>query len=731
MNCLRQRRRGRAVVARGRHAVLALIVMLVIASLASAGRASAAGTKPIEYIQGQVTATAVVGAAGTMTVSASTGVFHDYLFFGDGSGFRVWIDQPAQPFDIDEPGFVGGPYEPLSYQTSVACWRAHTVTVEAVVDTDTEILIFQTTVTSTSSACPAINVSSPTLLEGDAGTTQTFDFFVEPAQPLNGLTLFSADTADGSASAPEDYEAVSDTGNIYTNGFVVSVTVNGDNLLEDDEYFVLDVSLPNVGQVAEGVGTILNDDGSVVPNVAVSSSTSPSVFGQNVALTATVSPTSPMTHTPTGSVTLSDGATPLATVELTDGSATYTTAGLAVGSHPIVASYSGDGRNFDPADSPPFAQSVDVAASATTLSSSPQPSVVGHAVTLTATVTAVSPGAGTPTGSVSFGDGAAPLGTADLDSGGLARLDASLSDIGAHVITAHYSGDSDFAPSDAPYLTQDVVANHTVSVGDSAVLEATQKKYCGGGPFCNDVRYISFPITLSDPSTVPITVEYRIQGISATAGTQSLSTAGVDVNDTGGSLHTVKFSPSVATGLTPVQKYIAVKIYTDSRVEPDETFSVTLSNPTGGYALGRAQGTGTIIDDDSITGIAAAIGDSSVVEGNSGKNRSAKFVVSLSAQATQSFTFSYAVTSISAHYANKATDPTADYFGKATGTISFLTYPTNGLTPTVKTFTIPIYPDTRIEPDETFLITLTSSDLPAGVTLIRPSGIGTILNDDG
>src|SRR5206468_12654809 len=54
------------------------------------------------------------------------------------------------------------------------------------------------------------------------------------------------------------------------------------------------------------------------------------------------------------------------------------------------------------------------ASTSTTLTSSPNPSTTGQAVTLTATVSPVAPATGTPTGSVTFKDGAATIGTGTL-----------------------------------------------------------------------------------------------------------------------------------------------------------------------------------------------------------------------------------------------------------------------------------------------------------------------------
>ncbi|WP_030356030.1 Ig-like domain-containing protein, partial [Streptomyces scopuliridis] len=94
----------------------------------------------------------------------------------------------------------------------------------------------------------------------------------------------------------------------------------------------------------------------------------------------------------------------LGTATLTGGVTTFTTSTLSVGSHSLTAVYNGN-VNFAGSTSPIDPQTVNKAATSTALTSAPDPSVFGQPKTLTATVTAVPPGAGTPTGTVSFFDG--------------------------------------------------------------------------------------------------------------------------------------------------------------------------------------------------------------------------------------------------------------------------------------------------------------------------------------
>src|SRR5204862_3136957 len=133
---------------------------------------------------------------------------------------------------------------------------------------------------------------------------------------------------------------------------------------------------------------------------------------------------------PTGTVTFKDGATALATNSLSAGQATYTNSALSVGAHSITAVYNGD-VNFNTSTNSPLTQTVSKADTTNTLASSVNPSVFGQPVIFTNTVSAVSPGSGTPTGTVTFKDGTTPLATNTLVSG-VARYTNATSSVAAH-----------------------------------------------------------------------------------------------------------------------------------------------------------------------------------------------------------------------------------------------------------------------------------------------------------
>ena len=100
---------------------------------------------------------------------------------------------------------------------------------------------------------------------------------------------------------------------------------------------------------------------------------------------------------------------------------------------------------------------VTLPGTSTTLVSSVNPAALGQAITFTATVAPLT-GSTTPTGTVTFTDGATPLGTGPLNAGGVATFSTSSLGAGSHLITAVYGGDTGFTTSTSAVLTQVVNA---------------------------------------------------------------------------------------------------------------------------------------------------------------------------------------------------------------------------------------------------------------------------------
>ncbi|HLH30720.1 MAG TPA: Ig-like domain-containing protein, partial [Terriglobia bacterium] len=183
------------------------------------------------------------------------------------------------------------------------------------------------------------------------------------------------------------------------------------------------------------------------------SSLNPANVGQSIGFTVTV--TAATGGIPSGAVTFRDGTTSIGSGTLNaSGQAVFTTSTLTAGTHPITAVYAGNAV-FATSTSTAVTQLVNATgtSTATVVTSSVQPSTTGQAVTLRAAVTASS---GSPSGTVTFMDGASPLGTGTL-SGGAALLTTSALAAGFHIITAVYSGGGTFAGSASPILYQVVI----------------------------------------------------------------------------------------------------------------------------------------------------------------------------------------------------------------------------------------------------------------------------------
>jgi len=117
-------------------------------------------------------------------------------------------------------------------------------------------------------------------------------------------------------------------------------------------------------------------------------------------------------------------------------------------------SYNGS-TDFNTSTSGVLAQTVNKATTKTTLVSSHNPSVFGQSVTFTATVAAVAPGSGTPTGTVTFKNGGTVFGSGTLVSGKV-TFSTSILTRGTHSITTVYAGSVDHLGSTSGALMQTV-----------------------------------------------------------------------------------------------------------------------------------------------------------------------------------------------------------------------------------------------------------------------------------
>jgi hypothetical protein len=189
---------------------------------------------------------------------------------------------------------------------------------------------------------------------------------------------------------------------------------------------------------------------------ALSSSSSPSVAGMSVVLTAIVRALPAGDAAPSGAVTFADGNVALGTSSIGPGGvAVLTTSALAVGSHTLSVSYSGD-AGFEGSASLGLSQTVNRDGATVVLVSSANPSVFGTAVTFTATVAAATTGS-VPVGAVTFRDGFTVLATGTLDPSGTASFETAALSGGSHTISVSYDSSPDHTTSVVASVTQTVM----------------------------------------------------------------------------------------------------------------------------------------------------------------------------------------------------------------------------------------------------------------------------------
>jgi hypothetical protein len=264
-------------------------------------------------------------------------------------------------------------------------------------------------------------------------------------------------------------------------------------------------------------------------STSLAASVNPSVFGQAVTFTATVTSATPGTIT--GTVTFKDGATVLGSGVVSSGKATLLASALVPGVHSITAVYSGN-ATYGTSTSPPLSHTVNKAASSTSVTSSHNPSVFGQSVTFTATVAAVPPGSGTPTGTVTFKNGLTVLSSVALVSG-KATFAISALTAGTRSITATYNSNLDFNASTSAALTQTVNKAAT-----STMLKSSMNPSTAGFPVPFTVTVAAIApgsgtptgsVTLKDGTTVLQTLSLSggtaLFSIPLTHGTHSITAA--------------------------------------------------------------------------------------------------------------------------------------------------------------------------------------------------------------
>ncbi|MFN5515704.1 MAG: ELWxxDGT repeat protein [Cyanobacteriota bacterium] len=228
-------------------------------------------------------------------------------------------------------------------------------------------------------------------------------------------------------------------------------------------------------------------------------------------------------------------------------------------------------------------------------------------------------------------------------------------------------------------------------VNDDVLLSVNDVAVEEGEPNSN-IHFANFTVTLSSLSQETITVSY------ATADGE-LATADIDYTPQSG---TLIFNPGETT------KIISVPIIGDNLIENNESFFVTLSNPSNAI-ITDSQGIGTIKNDDPLLSIDNVI----LSEGNE-HIQYANFTLTLTGPSEEIVTVSYATSD--GELAIAGIDYTPQW-----GTVVFNPGEIS------QTISIPIIGDYLEESNESFFVYLRNV---SNATVVNNKGVGTIEDDD-
>jgi len=574
---------------------------------------------------------------------------------------------------------------------------------------------------------PTLSIGDVTISEGNSLTkTATFTVTLSAAQTVP--VFFDAATSDGTATAGSDYVAKALTGQRITIGSTsktFTVTINGDTTAEPDEAFTVNLSNPAGGvTIADGqaVGTITNDDGVSSPTLSIGDvSIAEGNSGTQVA-TFTVSLSAASASAVTYDIATANG-TATAGSDYVASSLVGQSIAAGLTSKTFAVTINGD--TAVEADEP-FTVNVSNVSGATVADGSATGTITnddsaggptlsigdvtiseGNSSTKLATFTVTLSAAQTvPV----FFDAATANGTATAGSDYVAKTVTSQRIVvgtTTKTVTVTINGDTTSEPDETFLVTlsnpvaatiadgsatgtitnDDAAATPTLSIGDMSIAEGN-----------SGTKVATFTVSLSPAAAGTVSYDIATSNGTATAGSDYVASSLVGQQITAGQ----------------TSKTFSVTINGDATVEPDETFTVTLSNVSGA-TLGDGSAVGMITNDDSAGGggPTLSIGDVTISEGNS-STKLATFTVTLSAAQTVPVFFD-ATTS------NGTATAGSDYVAK---TVTGQRIVIGG---TSKTVTVTINGDTTVEPNETFTVTLSN---PVAATIADGSALGTISNDD-
>jgi len=272
------------------------------------------------------------------------------------------------------------------------------------------------------------------------GDTVTITASVIPAVATGTVTFQDGGGTIGSATVTNGTASITSS-SLSPGGHSLTASYGGD-----------------IHYLASGSGITNQQVNSLNSSTSLTSSPNPSTFGQQVTLSATVSPSDA-----TGTISFNDGAANYGVVNVSNGSASITVSSLGPGTHGLSANYSGDSRYGS--SSGGVSQVVQKIQTSTSLAN-PGGAIQGQTISFTATVTPNSSQSPAPGGSVTFQDNflgvSSSLGTASLNNG-TANFSTNSLAIGTHSVTASYSGDGYYQNSTSSAVNAAITTAFTIS----------------------------------------------------------------------------------------------------------------------------------------------------------------------------------------------------------------------------------------------------------------------------
>ena len=475
--------------------------------------------------------------------------------------------------------------------------------------------------TSPPPTLPTLSIADAAIKEGNSGTNE-LSFTVTLSQAASSPVTVHYAIADGTAKAGSDYGATSGTLTFAAGqtSQTIRVVLAGDTLVEPGETFTLALSSPSGATLARGSATakILNDDSAAPPAGAAS---------------LTYSITSNWESGFNGAMTVTAGSSPLSgwTVEF-DSTASISSIWNAVivshvGNHYVVKNASWNAQvaagqsvsfgfqaapgsggtaashfliNGQPAEgtSPPMLPTLSVADASVLEGNS---GVTDLAFTVTLSAASASP----VTVAYATANGSASAGSDYAAASGMLTFAAGQT---SQVVHVQLTGDTTYEANETLTLALSSSSGATIADGtaigtirndDTApalrIRNASFAEGSAGAP-----GHATFTVSLSQASGLPVTVRYATRDGTAIAGSDYVAQTG-----------TLTFAPG------QTRQTIQIAAIGDNAIEPNETFSVVLSN-AGGATIAKGTGAGTIQNDDTTTALPSlAIGNATAIEGGS------------------------------------------------------------------------------------------------------------------